>query len=173
MMHDHPPVYLSKQFWIDKINARKNDCYSVLRSLYDGYFRGFKLSKKEQLNLFNLLVIDVDIIKTVIEKDGYDMTTLSYIRKENQWICKDKELVYIAIKSCSDYNLPFVIVKIDKVFLKDREFIETVIARNGACIQYADFKIKRDKFFIKLAMKTIGNRVFEHLSTKDTLALLE
>ena len=63
--------------------------------------------------------------------------------------------------------------QIDKVFLKDREFMETVISRNGDCIQHAYFKIKRDKFFIKLAMKKIGNRVFQYLSTKDTLALLD
>jgi hypothetical protein len=170
MMHDHPPVYLSKQFWIDKINNRG---YSILRSLYNGLFGVFKLSGKEQLNLFNLLVVDKDVIKIILQKNGYDMSTLAYIRKENEWIYKDKELVYIALKSCSNYNLPFLVKRINKVFLKDRELLETLIARNGACIEHVNFKIKRDKFFIKLAMKTIGNRVFEHLSTKDTLALLE
>jgi hypothetical protein len=175
MMHDHPTVYLSKQFWIDKINARKYDGYSILRSLNFGFWhiQSIKISKQEQSYLFNILIVDRDVIKTVLEKDGYSIGWLTSSRKENKWICKDKELVYIAIKSCSDYDLPFVVEKIDKVFLKDREFMETVIARNGACIERANFKIKRDKFFIKLAMKTIGNRVFEHLSTKDTLALLE
>jgi len=90
MMYDHPPVYLSKQVWIDKINARKYDGYSILKSLSLGNIHSIKISKQEQYYLFNLLEGDRDVIKAVLEKDGYSIGCLTHFGKKINGFVKTK-----------------------------------------------------------------------------------
>ena len=197
MKHDHPPVYLSKTYWLDRINNYKAPYTNVYHPFeiierlicrtspydYEGAnwyltHRGWdghvsESCREKQRTMYKWLITDGEIIAALIKKDGYLICKLYSSSDMNTWIPNSLELFELAIENCREEWQVTYILKISGSIVRENEaFMRKVIEKDGEFIKYASDAIRRNKFFIKLVMKTIGNRVFRHLSTEDTLALL-
>jgi hypothetical protein len=199
MMHNHPPVYLSKQYWLDRINNYEEpytnvyNPFEIIERLisraspydYEGAnwyrtLRGWdgKVSqscREKQQTMYNWLISDEEIIAALIKKDGYLICKLYSLSKTNNWIQNNLELFELAIENCreEEWQVKYILEISGSIVRENKDFMRKVIDKDGRYIQYASDAIRRNKYFVKLAMKTRGNRVFNHLSEQDILALLE
>jgi hypothetical protein len=125
--------------------------------------------------MYNWLISDEEIIAALIKKDGYLICKLYSLSKTNNWIQNNLELFELAIENCreEEWQVKYILEISGSIVRENKDFMRKVIDKDGRYIQYASDAIRRNKYFVKLAMKTRGNRVFNHLSEQDILALLE
>lgn len=189
MTHDHPTFKMSKEFWIQKI--KKSRCcpfYSLLCELCldDCWRQPRNLAEKEEISynkqFYASLLNDREIIEAIIQKDGTSIVRLNtennfnrmlkYTENGDDWILKDRDLVLMAVKS--DIKESSYIAENMNVLLQhDPDFMLELVAVNGALINFAGWPIRRSKDFVKKAMHLAGKDIFNRLSEKDILALLE
>jgi hypothetical protein len=187
MMHDYPPVYLSKQYWLDKIEASDwHDSFEIIDRLLsdpyafeDGdYDREYRVAtdscKEKQRIMYNLLITDKEIITALIRKDGHLICKLYSSSKMNNWIQTNLELFEVAIQNCrKEWQVKYIVEISGSILRENKEFMQKVIEKDGSCIRYASDAIRTDKDFVKLAIEYYGKSVFLYLTKDDIFALLE
>jgi hypothetical protein len=198
MMHDHPPIYLSKQYWLDRINNYKAnytniyDPFEIIERLtsrvspydYEGAnwyrtHRGWdgrvsESCREKQQTMYNWLITDEEIITALIRKDGHLICKLYSSSNMNNWIQNNLELFELAIEnSREEWQIKYILEISGSIVRENEDFMRKVIEKDGSCIQYASDAIRRDKDFVKLAMEFYGKSVFLSLKKEDILALLE